>query len=92
MDGEVDHVFNPGGGLHHAKIDKAAGFCVFNDIVIATRFLQKNYGVKRIAIVDVDGHHGDGTQEILYSEPTLKISTHRIGIFPVLMMQEYLSS
>ena len=82
MDGDVDHTFNPGGGLHHAKADKAAGFCVFNDIAIATRYLQRTYGLKRIAILDVDGHHGDGTQQILYREPILKISTHRIGIFP----------
>ena len=82
MDGDVSHAFNPGGGLHHAKQDSASGFCVFNDVAITTRFLKKTYGLKKIAIVDVDGHHGDGTQEILYSEPVLKISTHRIGIFP----------
>lgn len=78
MDREVAHAFNPGGGLHHAKEDSAAGFCVFNDVAIAARTLQKR-GVKRIAILDVDGHHGDGTQEILYAEPILKISFHRIG-------------
>lgn len=82
MDGEVNHAFNPGGGLHHAKADRASGFCVFNDIAVAIRYLQKNYGVKRIAVVDIDGHHGDGTQEIFYREPILKISYHRIGIFP----------
>lgn len=82
MDGVVDYAFNPGGGLHHAKADSASGFCVFNDIAIAVRYLQRNYGVERIAVVDIDGHHGDGTQEILYHEPILKISSHRIGIFP----------
>ena len=82
MDGNVSHAFNPGGGLHHAKADSASGFCVFNDIAIATRFLQKNYGLRRIAIVDVDGHHGDGTQEIFYDEAILKISLQRVGIFP----------
>jgi acetoin utilization protein AcuC len=82
MRGELIHAFNPGGGLHHAKSDSASGFCIFNDIVIATRFLQRKYGLKRIAIVDVDGHHGDGTQSILYDEPILKISLHRYGIFP----------
>ncbi len=82
MEGEADHAFNPGGGLHHAKEDRAAGFCVFNDIAVAVRYLQKNYGIKRIAVVDIDGHHGDGTQQIFYKEPILKISTHRIGIFP----------
>lgn len=80
MDGEALHAFNPGGGLHHAKMGAAAGFCVFNDIAVATRILQKN-GIKRIAIIDVDGHHADGTQEIFYSEPILKISLHRVGHF-----------
>ena len=82
MRGELLHAFNPGGGLHHAKADSASGFCVFNDIVIATRHLQREYDLERIAIVDVDGHHGDGTQLILYDEPILKISLHRYGIFP----------
>jgi acetoin utilization protein AcuC len=82
LDGEVDHAFNPGGGLHHAKADRASGFCVFNDIAVAIRFLQKNYGLKRIVVIDIDGHHGDGTQELFYDEPILTISTHRTGIFP----------
>jgi len=82
MDGDVTHAFNPGGGLHHANRDAASGFCVFNDIAIAARFLQKNYGLKRIAIIDIDGHHGNGTQDIFYDEPILKISSQRVGIFP----------
>lgn len=82
MKGKALHAFNPGGGLHHAKVDRASGFCVFNDIAITVRYLQKKYGLKRIAIIDIDGHHGDGTQEIFYFEPILKISFHRIGIFP----------
>jgi len=80
LNGEAMHAFNPGGGWHHAKVDSAAGFCVFNDIAVATRVLQRD-GIKRIAILDIDGHHADGTQEILYSEPILKISLHRIGPF-----------
>jgi acetoin utilization protein AcuC len=82
LEGEVDHAFNPGGGLHHAKTDRAAGFCVFNDIAVAIRYLQKSYGLERIVVIDIDGHHGDGTQEIFYDEPILTISTHRTGIFP----------
>jgi acetoin utilization protein AcuC len=82
MNGDANHAFNPGGGLHHAKSENAAGFCVFNDIAIIIRYLQQNHGIKKIAVVDIDGHHGDGTQEILYHEPILKISSHRIGIFP----------
>ncbi|MGQ9514616.1 MAG: acetoin utilization protein AcuC [Thermoproteota archaeon] len=80
INGEATHTFNPGGGLHHAKVDSASGFCVFNDIAIATRVLQKK-GYKRIVILDVDGHHADGTQQILYAEPILKISLHRSGVF-----------
>jgi acetoin utilization protein AcuC len=79
MRGEVNHAFNVGGGLHHARRDSAAGFCVFNDVAIAARHLQKRHGLKRIAIVDVDGHHGDGTQQIFYKEPILTISLHRYG-------------
>jgi len=82
MEGEVAHAFNPGGGLHHATADRASGFCVFNDIAIAVRFLQRNYGLERVVVIDIDGHHGDGTQEIFYEEPILNISTHRVGIFP----------
>ena len=77
---EGNIVFQPDGGYHHAKKDQAAGFCVFNDIAIAAKFIQKYY--KRIAIVDIDLHHGDGTQFILYRKPILKISMHAYGIFP----------
>ncbi len=78
--GSYLHAFNFGGGLHHAKPSNAAGFCVFNDIAVAVRYLQKLYNYKRIAIVDIDGHHGDGTQEIFYNEATtLKISLHKYG-------------
>jgi acetoin utilization protein AcuC len=82
MRNEVNHAFNPGGGFHHAKIEKAAGFCVFNDIAIVVKYLQKKYNVKKIAIIDIDGHHGDGTQEIFYKEPILKISFHRYDDWP----------
>jgi len=77
MRGEVAHAFNPAGGLHHAQADRASGFCIFNDIVIATRMLQREFGLERIAIIDVDGHHGDGTQALLYDEPILKVSLHQ---------------
>lgn len=74
--GKVRYVFNPAGGLHHAQYDKASGFCIFNDIVGAVRYWQTRYGYKRIAIIDVDGHHGDGTQWLLYREPILTVSLH----------------
>lgn len=71
------HAFNPGGGLHHAHRDRTGGFCPLNDVVIAVRHAQRHYGWHRIAIIDVDGHHGDGTQELLYSENVLTVSLHR---------------
>jgi acetoin utilization protein AcuC len=77
MRGVVSHAFNPSGGLHHAHRDRAGGFCIFNDLVVAVRALQREFGLERIAIVDVDGHHGDGTQALLYDEPILTISLHQ---------------
>lgn len=77
--GEFDHVMTPGGGLHHARRERAAGFSVFNDLAIAARRLQRRYGYERIAIVDIDGHHGDGTQSIFNGEKILTISFHRFG-------------
>lgn len=77
--GDVQRAFNPAGGLHHAHHDRAAGFCPFNDLVIAVRYLQRAFGHRRIAIVDLDGHHGDGTEALLYAEPILTISMHRYG-------------
>ncbi|MBI3942751.1 MAG: acetoin utilization protein AcuC [Chloroflexi bacterium] len=74
---ELDHAFNPSGGLHHAQADHTAGFCVFHDLGIAVRILQQEYGFQRIAIVDIDGHHGDGTQNLFYNEPVLTISLHQ---------------
>lgn len=75
--GQALHAFNPSGGLHHAARERASGFCLFNDIVVAVRALQREFGLRRIAVLDVDGHHGDGTQDELYHEPILYISLHR---------------
>ncbi|MCW5851361.1 MAG: acetoin utilization protein AcuC [Anaerolineae bacterium] len=77
MAGDMTHAFNPAGGLHHAQADRASGFCIFNDLVIATRVLQRDFGLTRIATIDIDGHHGDGVQALLYDEPVLKISFHQ---------------
>jgi len=67
---------------HHAGKDYGMGFCYFNNIAIAAKYLQKD-GDKRIAIIDVDVHHGNGTQEIFAMDPNvLYISTHQHGIFP----------
>jgi acetoin utilization protein AcuC len=77
--GEFRRAFNPAGGLHHARRNRAGGFCPFNDVVVAVRALQAEFGYRRIAVVDLDGHHGDGTEELLYAEPILTISLHRYG-------------
>ncbi len=54
------HAFIPIAGLHHARRDTAAGFCVFNDCGVAIEVLRNQFGVKRIAYIDIDAHHGDG--------------------------------
>lgn len=72
-----DHVFNPGGGLHHARFGSAGGFCVFNDVALAVRILTSEMACSRVAVIDIDGHHADGTQEYFYEEPILTISLHR---------------
>jgi acetoin utilization protein AcuC len=59
LSGEMDHAFNPVGGLHHARPDRSAGFCVFNDIGVAIEALRKR-GLERVLYVDIDVHHGDG--------------------------------
>lgn len=70
--------FNTLGGLHHAGISDASGFCIFNDHAIAIRKLQKEGKIRRVAILDLDVHAGNGTQEIFYRDPNvLKISLHQ---------------
>jgi acetoin utilization protein AcuC len=73
MKGEVDHAMNPVGGLHHARRDAAAGFCVFNDIGVVIEILRKTYGLRRILYVDIDVHHGDGVFYSYESDPDLFI-------------------
>jgi acetoin utilization protein AcuC len=71
MGGQVRHGFVPIAGLHHAARDKAAGFCVFNDCGIAVELLRKRNGLKRIAYVDIDAHHGDGVYYAFEDDPDL---------------------
>ncbi len=81
--GEVDVAFNISGGLHHAAPNYASGFCVFNDAVIAIKYLLKK-GFK-VAYIDVDAHHGDGVQNAFYdTDQVLTISIHESGryLFP----------
>ena len=81
MEGRVRHAFNPAGGLHHARRSEAAGFCIYNDLAVAMRWLQKRYGA-RVMYVDYDAHHGDGTQQIFYSDPdVLTLSLHESGTY-----------
>lgn len=60
MSGQYSRGFSPIAGLHHARRDAAAGFCVFNDCGVAIEILKSEFGLKRIAYVDIDAHHGDG--------------------------------
>ena len=69
---------------HHAEQDKAMGFCFFNNIAIAARYAQIKYGVEKVAIVDYDVHHGNGTQAIFYDDPSvLFISLHQHSNYPL---------
>jgi acetoin utilization protein AcuC len=82
--GEVMHAANISGGLHHAMPDKASGFCVYNDVAVAIRWLLAN-GAEKVAYVDVDVHHGDGVERVFYDDPrVLTISLHETGqmLFP----------
>ena len=80
--GEVDHFFNPVGGLHHAAPDEARGFCVFNDSVIALSRALNEYGLNRVAYVDIDAHHGDGVYYEFEPDPRVVIGDiHEDGRF-----------
>jgi acetoin utilization protein AcuC len=75
--------FNLGGGLHHAFPTQAAGFCVFNDVALGICILKRRFC--RILYLDIDGHHGDGVQQIFYEDSgVLTISLHESGqyLFP----------
>jgi acetoin utilization deacetylase AcuC-like enzyme len=68
---------------HHAGTDKSMGFCLVNNIAIAARYAQQKYGIERVAIVDWDVHHGNGTQEIFYNDPSVMFaSTHQMPLYP----------
>ena len=68
---------------HHAETIKAMGFCFINNVAVAARYLQKKHKVNKVAIIDFDVHHGNGTQEIFYNDETVAYgSSHEFPLFP----------
>lgn len=84
MGGEVQNAFcavRPPG--HHAEPERAMGFCIFNSAAIAALHARANHGAERIAVVDFDVHHGNGTQAAFWSDPNLfYASTHEMPLYP----------
>jgi acetoin utilization deacetylase AcuC-like enzyme len=84
MRGKVRNAFcamRPPG--HHAERDRAMGFCFFNNAAIAARHAQRVHGAARVAIMDFDVHHGNGTQDIFWDDPSvLYASTHQMPLYP----------
>jgi acetoin utilization deacetylase AcuC-like enzyme len=86
MTGQIDNVFcavRPPG--HHAEREFAMGFCYFNNVAIAARYLQAEWAIQRVGIVDFDVHHGNGTQHIFEEDPTVfyySIHQHPTFAFP----------
>jgi acetoin utilization deacetylase AcuC-like enzyme len=84
--GKLDNVFcavRPPG--HHAEYDQAMGFCYFNNVAVAARYLQTEWGIQRVGIVDFDVHHGNGTQHIFEEDPDVfyySIHQHPTFAFP----------
>jgi acetoin utilization deacetylase AcuC-like enzyme len=68
---------------HHATIANAMGFCLFNNAAIGARYAQARYGIERVLIIDWDVHHGNGTQDIFWNDPTVfYFSTHQYPFYP----------
>ena len=84
FDARADNAFvavRPPG--HHAEPTHAMGFCFFNSIAVAARYAQTTYGIRRVAIVDFDVHHGNGTQSAFWDDPdVLFISSHQSPLYP----------
>lgn len=84
MDGHERNAFvatRPPG--HHAEYDRAMGFCLFNNAAIAARYARDRYGIKRVAVMDFDVHHGNGTQDLFWNDPDLfYCSTHQWPLYP----------
>ena len=68
---------------HHAEPNKAMGFCLFNNVALAAAYARQRYGLLRIAVVDIDLHHGNGTQAAFYDDPqVLYVSSHQYPYYP----------
>src|SRR6201999_1850084 len=68
---------------HHANASRGMGFCLLNNVAIAARYAQQRYGAARVMIVDWDVHHGNGTQDIFYADPTVFFfSSHQWPLYP----------
>jgi acetoin utilization deacetylase AcuC-like enzyme len=84
MGGKAENAFvaiRPPG--HHAEVAKPMGFCLFNNAAITARYAQQKHGAERVAIVDFDVHHGNGSQDIFWSDKTVMYcSTHEMPLFP----------
>ena len=69
---------------HHAEVDQGMGYCIFNNVVIAAKYAQKELGIKKIVIIDWDAHHGNGTEDAFYDdENVLFISLHQDNLEPI---------
>jgi acetoin utilization deacetylase AcuC-like enzyme len=84
MEGKIHNAFcavRPPG--HHAEKTQALGFCIFNNIAVAARYAQREYGLKKTMIIDWDVHHGNGTQHTFYEDSSVYyISTHQYPHYP----------
>jgi acetoin utilization protein AcuC len=82
LSGEAKTAIHFAGAKHHAQYDHSSGFCVFNDFAMAADIATKDHG-KKIAILDIDGHHGDGTENLTKDNAlVLTYSIHHFGIYP----------
>ena len=84
MNQEFDNAFcvvRPPG--HHAEKEQAMGFCIFNNVAVGATYLLEKYKLDKVAIIDFDVHHGNGTQDIFYNEKkVLYISSHQFPFYP----------
>jgi acetoin utilization deacetylase AcuC-like enzyme len=90
----VDKVFEAGSGIrnafcqvrpcgHHAEKERAMGFCIFSNIAIAAHYARARHGAERVAVIDFDVHHGNGTQDVFWSDKDLFLaSTHQMPLYP----------